>query len=208
MVRNFLYGALALMLGVVIYNSTEEALYSLRSPHLIYRAEGKLPVYKEQQDYSVNTYYPIVRLETKDGHFFCSGTVISDDYVLTAAHCLMKNSFIPKMNDEEIKVIGFKTNNDGRLPATDSGTGTTVKGQAAGLNNRADYALIKGDFKEFTKSRLLHHPNMFSFIVGPVVTCGYPWGAELTCYTTYGPPQTAYDSIAVGGRLYRLRICC
>lgn len=185
-------------LGVVLFILSVVALpvskrfNQVTSPRLIYRTSD-LPTFNEVQDYRLNTYLSMVRLENKEHGFFCSGAVISDDYVLTAAHCLMEEGVFPDMNREEINVVSIPT---------PTGATKTIAAHAAALNNRADYALIKGDFREFTKIKILAKPNMTNQLKGPIVTCGFPWGAESVCYNTGGVLVPYFERYRLEGRLY------
>ena len=175
------------------------ALNQALSPDLIYKIDDR-PAFKEQQDYGPRQFMFLVRLHNSKGKFFCSGTVISDDYVLTAAHCLMRGAIIPKMMSEDLQVIG--TANGPATATVDSVVTITVSAKAAALNNRADYALVKGDFREFQKARILTSPLMFNELRGPGAVCGYPWGATSVCYQFAGGLQTFYEKFMVQGRMY------
>ena len=163
-------------------------------PEMIYK-NGKMPSFSENQDYTRKAYPAMVRLESKDHKFFCSGTVISDDYVVTAAHCLMNDSRLrPNINKEELTIVslpGYTSRQIGSVPA-----------KAAALNNRADYGLIKGDFREFSKMRILHQPSAPVLLKGPLLTCGFPWGARDTCYPTGNNMRIYYDKFSLSGLLY------
>lgn len=185
-------------LGIVLFILTVIALpvskrfNQVTAPRLIYRADN-LPAFNEVQNFLPNTYLSMVRLESKEHGFFCSGAVISDDYVLTAAHCLMEDGVFPDMNREEINVVSIPTS---------TGMTKTSIAYAAALNNRADYALIRGDFREFTKIKILVKPNMTNQLKGPIVTCGFPWGAESVCYSTGNKLIPYFERYKLEGRLY------
>lgn len=192
MLKKIILGALALTAGVVLMDLTRASLDSATTPRMIYN-NGPMPDFNENQDYTDKQFISLVRLETADGKFFCSGAVISDDYVLTAAHCLMDNSLVPGINKKVILIKSI---------VNPDGSQKQVKALAAGLNNRADYGLVKGNFKEFTKVKILVKPNMFRELVGPMVTCGFPWGAEDICYATGEGFSIYYEHFITHGRLY------
>lgn len=189
--KSTILGAFSIALGMFISNNCDFFLLGSLGPEMIYKTPN-MPDFNDQQDYSRNKYQALVRLETKKGGFFCSGTVISDDYVLTAAHCLMKGGFVSGMTKEDINVIS--------LPMM--GETSMVVAKAAAINNRADYGLIRGNFKEFTKMKILYKPDMFAYLVGPNLTCGFPWGAENVCYTAGGSLRPYLQHLITDGILY------
>lgn len=115
---------------------------------------------------------PVVRLylDTGDGtmHNFCSGTVISNMYILTAAHCvasLPPFTMIEIRGDDQVSVGTFAV--------------------PIGANGRADVAVLMGAFHGFKRLRMSkgasHTMENFLDNKRPTRACGYPWGAELTC---------------------------
>lgn len=80
-------------------------------------------------------YKGVVILTTNDGVGFCSGSVIDNNYIVTAAHCLVDGD--GKLNTASLKV------------RTDSGELIDVRAKAAAANTRVDVGLVLGDFKTF-----------------------------------------------------------
>lgn len=155
---------------------------------------NNLPDYNIEQDLSPNSFVPLVRLEDTNGEFFCSGTVISNDYVLTAAHCLVDEHGYMK---KELNVVSM-VNKDNQQ--------SKVLSVAAGLNRRADYGLVKGDFSYFMKLKLQFSPLEeigVNGAVGRVMTCGFPWGVdEGVCYPAGNQMHRVLAQDAVAGILY------
>lgn len=135
-----------------------------------------LPKFPMIQDFDRKVFPAIVRIEDSNGQFVCTGTVVSDDYVLTAAHCLLNENF--EMSRETYKIVTLP----GYVEAVK--TVRTIDAKAAAVNKRADYALIIGNFKELTKMQLI--PTIVDIWNGgnPVVTCGFAYGEKLaSCFS-------------------------
>lgn len=122
-------------------------------------------------------YSPIVRLVDNKGDFFCSGFVADDNYVITAAHCVY---------DAKTVMVNERT------PAT-----------VIGYQGREDFALLKGDFREYGRLPFSYSTGISIALVGRMVAaCGYPEGSYfVTCTPAkiLGPSMFYHEAI---GEMY------
>ncbi len=128
---------------------------------------------KTEQPPHVNT--AIVRLhDVATGRFFCSGTVISDELILTAAHCVVRESF-----------FGYEIVDKVEIRAED-GQPLGLIAKLVNANPRQDVALLIGNFKLFDKMPVEIRPQAIedSFLYSKhLKACGYPAGGTLVCTT-------------------------
>lgn len=133
-----------------------------------------------------NKFPGIVRLILKEqDKFYCSGVVISSTELLTAAHCVYQ--LPPEMVVESMEVNKEKIR---------------VNGVAVAINLRADVAIIKGDFSEFSKFKYDPSPAA-DILVNEynLAGCGFPYAGELVCYKLKDPVKMG-DVIGLKGQLY------
>lgn len=110
-----------------------------------------LPRFSSDRSTMPKIYGPIVRLETKDHHFFCSGFVADDHYVVTAAHCL---------SGSKSMLI------NGVTPA-----------RRVGGSGREDFGLVIGDFRSYHNAKIDFTSALSMELAGRIVNaCGYPEG--------------------------------
>jgi Trypsin-like peptidase domain len=184
----FLLGVAIVCFGLVGADLTTGMVRSLNTTEQVQKISN-LPEFEVSTDTDDTKLNPLVRLEI-DGEFHCSGTVISDKYVLTAAHCLTQGAN-RKLRSGVIKIV--------------STTGEAVDSQAAAINLRADYGLITGDFSIFQKAEIdtdPAHDIMVTEYETPLLLCGFPWGAASVCYGTGSPVSKYVEGFAVVGQLY------
>ncbi len=116
----------------------------------------------------------IVRLhDASTGRFFCSGVIISTTRMLTAAHCVIRESFfgIAKLESVEIRLQDNKPIN---LIAT-----------VEAANPRQDLAVLKGDFRGFDSRPVITNSSVLNDIFlnksSKIVACGFPNAGPLRC---------------------------
>lgn len=112
----------------------------------------------------------IVRLVIEE-RTYCSGTVIDDTTILTAAHCVVVTAQQP-LTMARIEV----------RKADNAATGIFVSG--ASREARLDRAVLRGDFKSFQHSKYISDVgrSIASITVDSnYITCGYPLGGSLYC---------------------------
>ncbi len=117
----------------------------------------------------------IVRLhDKKTGRFFCSGSVISDKYILTAGHCVLISMPIIDMKMLNLEEIEIRAE-DG------SATGVTVMAYRAQL--QSDLAILTGDLHIFEKAKVITQPAevIKAYERNNLKACGYPYGGALFC---------------------------
>jgi len=116
-------------------------------------------------------YEPTVRLiDARTGFFFCSGSVITDDRILTAAHCVQGMPLGAKI---EIRL--------------EDGTAVDTYATEYIANGRADVAVIKGDFRLFKKMPYeTDTQNIINSMTRSkhILLCGFPWGGKKICMET------------------------
>ncbi len=117
----------------------------------------------------------IVRLHRTDGSFFCTGTVISERMIATAAHCVALETDFGVFLDRDMKID--VRGHDG-IPVN-------VTAVITNIDVKMDTALLMGDFSHFGArpiesdgeviDRTMLDPN------AKLVTCGYSLGGPLRC---------------------------
>lgn len=165
--RNVLLGV---MLGTGIYTLTSCALFSKPTKTQAVTNEAlSLMADKEL--------FPSIVALSENGNNFCSGIVISDTEVLTAAHCVVINlgfMMMPRQNFEVTSLV--KGNAKAVSPA-----------KVYALNGRSDIAIITGDFRLFKKQKINTSPDADILAnTYELATCGFPGGGPLACYTLHG----------------------
>lgn len=152
----------------------EVLLIAIQLSHLYFGSAGQIQYNSDvkitrRTDAGVGFISPIIRLLDEKGRFTCSGAVISDEYAVTAAHCVVTDSGSMR---KKSKVGNLETSH-------------IIDAETVGLNHRLDYAVIKGNFVEFKKLVINENTSVLvSDLAQPAKykSCGYPQGIrELFC---------------------------
>lgn len=109
---------------------------------------------------------PLIRLHTKDDKFFCSGTVISSNLVLTAAHC------VNTLKTKKVLILDVEQR-------------VKVQAEVIAFASEPDYALIEGDFSQFNAAPIeTRMQALLAETPRDVIACGFPRGeTESICET-------------------------
>jgi S1-C subfamily serine protease len=135
---------------------------------------------------------PVVRIGVNtEGkkRFICSGTVVSNAYVITAGHCLHKHNGL----GIDITQKYFVESNDRTI---------SVETKAAAIHYNMDYGLLLGDFTKFQKMKIDPLQKGFIGKQGPFAACGYPLGGSDHCGFFSIVDFTGYRNAAPAIQLY------
>lgn len=158
-----------------------------------------LPLLGDVERRSPALYKGVVILTDDKGAGFCSGSVIDNNYIVTAAHCL---------------VDGEGRLNKGHLQVRDiTGKLIDVKAQAAAANTRVDVGIVIGDFRTFEfipvdykrlfnltgdSEEVIDMKKALGIATTEVVSCGYPEAqATLTCVPV---TEVRYENFQITGK--------
>lgn len=105
------------------------------------------------------------------GMILCSGTVVSDTHIITAAHCLA-----PTEMDTVAPILEIRRYDD--IP-------TGIPAQIEAFDPRTDLGVLTGDFSTLAKKTAVSGAaeinEAFKSSDSRVRICGYPHGGRLTC---------------------------
>lgn len=179
--RFLILAGTGLLVGTVAYNHYFPRVSSIQRIKT-------LPLLGDVTRKTPELYKGVVILTDENGKGFCSGSVIDNNYIVTAAHCIVEGT--GKLNS---KTLNVRTNG-GKL--------IQVNARAGAANTRVDVGLVVGDFRDFqfvpidyktmhdfqSTNPLLKMLQQFNNQEQPTtessaaITCGYPEAqATLTC---------------------------
>lgn len=144
------FGAVMLTLGVQVAK-------------IVSKQDFRIPT---EEDTSV---VRLIRPVPGGGIIYCSGTVISDKLILTAAHCMT-----PTMLDFAPPTITIHTSAD-----VDIG----VTAQILSYDQNSDLALLGGDFKALDRRSTVSGAAAINkaFKEQEILICGYPHNGRFSC---------------------------
>ena len=113
---------------------------------------------------------PVIRLHTPEtGEFFCTAVIVSPHLALTAAHCVVNLTMFDA------------------ITVRDSTGKFVTTARVAGLNERADYAIIRGNFTRTQRLKAETDPGKILKMVmdqkRQIIACGYAWSGNMFCST-------------------------
>ena len=124
---------------------------------------------------------PIVRIVSENQSTFCSGAVISAQYVVTAAHCVTTYNKLG---------VGATTT------VQSAGKDTSASAQVVALDEYADVALLLGNFTSFNFFSVDITPQRM-LTAFPQVSCGYPRGGDFFCTPIFNPRPYRFQVAAL-----------
>ena len=151
-------------------------------------------------------YDGLIQLISVDKHKgFCSAFVVSKDYAITAAHCLVDSD--AKMKQEDTMMFRTIETVDAEGNKTQLSAPFTI----IGLNLNTDYALIKADFSQMNVFRLKAdvraigaalQRDILPGVSVPLFAAGFPNGDKSPVVLAQGPCRTTDDFLECRGIMF------
>ncbi len=140
----------------------------------------------KQQVQTDNRFGSIIRL-TDNGRTFCSGTVVSENLIITAAHCVLMETPFGLMSRGSVEIR--PSNNEE----------TRDMGAVIYATPQMDQAMLRGDFKNYKPRRIITDPEKLSNLrlkTTKFISCGFPLNGDLYCNeTTFDKPDDFFWDI-------------
>lgn len=114
----------------------------------------------------------VVRLMTPEGRTYCSGSVVNDSTVITAAHCVAQESMMGiEINKEPIEV------------RAEDGIARNTFGKVHYVSPQLDHAVLKGNFQTYNRFPIVDDIEELQRLrkTTNLISCGYPMGGDLFC---------------------------
>lgn len=130
----------------------------------------------------------IVRLvDERTGRFFCSGTVVSDKIIITAAHCVGD------------ALLGFPVSTRSYISVRDANNKELAIATVHRFFLRTDQAMLTGDFSKLPKMELeLSAEGAHDSLSSNLIACGYPYGERLVCAKITNATHYGFFLMATG----------
>lgn len=141
------------------------------------------PVSKSREDTSiVRLYRPV----PGGGVIYCSGMVVSDTHILTAAHCLAPTEY-----DMYPPTLEIRTSND--IPI-----GITAEIEA--FDPRTDLGVLVGNFSTLAKRTVVSGAEEINkaFKEHKIMICGFPMAGRFTCSNMTDTKNSFFKISALG----------
>jgi V8-like Glu-specific endopeptidase len=133
----------------------------------------------------------LVRIGNREYSFFCSGVVISKDFILTAAHCVT-HDYIGLIKNEQLVI------------SDEWGGVVTPNAKTVSVELNRDIALIKGDFSEFESVAVdWYGEQQLNLRNTTVFACGFPSGELGYCSELYYEGNSFFQMKFSNGQLYK-----
>lgn len=162
-------------------------LFFFGSP-TIQKADTNLPNFQSKMTDGSNKHKSIIRLETTDGRFYCSGVVIDGQYALTAAHCAVNR--LGNISGDDVAIYD------------QMGSSTGIIAKAAAIDTLRDVALIRGNFAEFEFAPVdfIGEDSYYGMVLK---SCGFPSGDVLYCTELHHIGNHVFQYATIGGPIFK-----
>lgn len=166
MFDSFCFLGISLALFKISLYSYNEGLRIYYSQALNTQTNGQIEKIERSTTPDIAT-VPIITL-IKAGRPFCSGFVVSDNYIITAGHCL-RSEGTPYIDKTPLLVEAQSL----------AGPIVKVPARAKALVHSADLGLVSGNFKDFSKVQFNANDDLRNLSELKAVACGFPLAGKI-----------------------------